>query len=340
MEGVGVLPAPKEYPTCVARLQEQSAGKDTLTGHWELMGLVTTTPFPTYPDGFPDELIDEFSRQCGRDVIGNKPASGTEIIEKLGPRQLETGELIVYTSADSVFQIAAHKDVVSLDELYECCRIAREILRGEHGVARVIARPYIGEPGNFTRTDERKDFPLKPPERLVLDDLSDAGRRACGVGKIGQIFSGRGFQEDHHTADNADGMRTIESLRAQGQCDLIFANLVDFDMRYAHRNDPEGYASALAEFDEWLGWFVDTLEEGEYLLITADHGCDPTTAGTDHSREYVPLMIHSPHQQMQNLGTVSGFGLVGAVTAGLLGVKTPVQKRYADYSDLWNGDWT
>lgn len=301
---------------------------------------MTTAPFPTYPDGFPDELINEFSRQCERGVIGNRPASGTEIIEELGPRQLETGELIVYTSADSVFQIAAHKDVVSLSELYECCRIARELLRGEHGVARVIARPYIGRPGDFTRTDERKDFPLEPPDRLVLDDLSDAGLRACGVGKIAQIFSGRGLQEDHHTADNAGGMAVIDRLRGENKCDLIFANLVDFDMRYGHRNDPAGYASALVEFDEWLGRLVDTLEEDEYVLITADHGCDPTTAGTDHSREYVPLLIHSPHQQRQDLGTVSGFGLVGAVTAGLLGVSTPVQKQYTDLSDVWTGDCT
>lgn len=338
IDGVNCLPARSDHPSAVGRLQERASGKDSLTGHWELMGHITENPFPLYPDGFPDELIEEFSRQCGRGVMANRPASGTEIIEELGQRQLRTGDLIVYTSADSVFQVAAHTGVVPVDELYHCCRIARQLLVGEHAVARVIARPFTGRPGSFERTEDRRDFPLEPPARLVLDDLAEAGMRCCGVGKIGEIFSGRGLAEDHHTADNRDGMQTIETLRRQGDCDLVFANLVDFDMRWGHRNNPEGYARALNEFDSWLGGMLQRLEESEYIVITADHGCDPTTESTDHSREYVPLIVHAPGQEPVNLGTVSGFGLVGAWVAGLLGVETGVQRGYEAFEHFWTGE--
>ncbi len=326
IEGVSCLP--RATPQAgIGRLRTLSAGKDTLVGHWELMGHVMPQPFPTYPDGFPADLIGRLSSAWGREIIGNRPASGTQIIEELGPRQLATGALIVYTSADSVLQIAAHEQVVGVAELYECCRQARRLCSGEHAVARVIARPFTGPPGSFVRTERRRDFPLPPPEPLALDLLAAAGIRICAVGKIGEIYSGRGCAEQIHTADNAAGMRVIEKLWAAGECDLVFANLVDFDTLYGHRNNLAGYADALAEFDSWLGGFITELAEDEVLIITADHGCDPATPSTDHSREYVPLIMYGKRIQPANLGTIAGLRLVGDAVCNLLGVDAGEHSR-------------
>jgi len=319
IDGVSCLPCATPE-AAVGRLGTLSAGKDTLVGHWELMGYVMPRPFPTYPDGFPADLIRRLSSAWSREIIGNRPASGTRIIEALGPRQLKSGELIVYTSADSVLQIAAHEQVVPVEELYECCRIAQQLCAGEHAVARVIARPFTGEPGSFVRTERRRDFPLPPPEPLLLDLLAAAGIRICAVGKIGEIYSGRGFAEQLHSADNAAGMRVIDELGEASGFDLVFANLVDFDMLYGHRNNVAGYAGALAEFDAWLGGVITQMAEDEALVITADHGCDPATPSTDHSREYVPLIIYGERIQPANLGTIEGLSFVGGAVCGLLGV--------------------
>ncbi len=297
-----------------------SAGKDTLIGHWELMGQITPTPFPTYPHGFPAQVIARLSDTCGRGIIGNRPASGTRIIEQLGPRQMQTGELIVYTSADSVLQIAAHESVVAPEELYRYCRIARRICTGEHAVARVIARPFIGTPGAFVRTERRRDFPLKPPRPLLLDILAAHNVGIAAVGKIAQIYSDRGIRSHVHTTDNAAGQQAIAELWEAAADDLIFANLVDFDMLYGHRNDVSGYAAALAEFDAWLGGFIPRIGQDEALIITADHGCDPTTPSTDHSREYVPVLIYGPRITPQNLATIEGLSFVGHAVCALLGV--------------------
>lgn len=319
IDGVGCLP--RRIPeAAVGRMTTVSAGKDTLIGHWELMGQITPTPFPTYPDGFPAQLIEQLSDTCGRGIIGNRPASGTRIIEELGPRQLETGELIVYTSADSVLQIAAHESVVAPEELYRHCRIARRICTGEHAVARVIARPFIGTPGAFVRTERRRDFPLRPPHPLLLDTLAANDVGIAAIGKIAQIYSGRGICSQVHTTDNAAGQQAIAELWEAGADDLIFANLLDFDMLYGHRNDVSGYATALAEFDEWLGGFIPRIGEDETLIITADHGCDPTTPSTDHSREYVPVLIFGPRIEPRNLGTLEGLSFIGHVVCALLGV--------------------
>ncbi|MGC9320500.1 MAG: phosphopentomutase, partial [Armatimonadota bacterium] len=286
----GVPPA-TEPRAAFGRMTERSAGKDTLTGHWELTGQIRDRPFPTYPDGFPEEVIARLQERTGRPIIGNRPASGTVIIEELIDEHLDSGALIVYTSADSVLQIAAHKQVVPLEELYRDCRSAREILTGEHEVARVIARPFVGQPGALRRTDERRDFALPPPEPTALDLLQDVGVEVIGVGKIEDIFSGRGLDVSHRIHDNVDGCETIINLLRERAGGLIFANLNDFDTRFGHRNDPEGYASALEEFDRYLPEMLDALGERTLLVLTADHGTDPTTASTDHSRERVPLLI-------------------------------------------------
>jgi phosphopentomutase len=312
---------PRAPEAAVGRMATVSAGKDTLIGHWELMGQVTPMPFPTYPNGFPDQLIAELADTCGRAVIGNRPASGTQIIDELGPRQLETGELIVYTSADSVLQIAAHESVVAPEELYRYCRIARRICSGEHAVARIIARPFIGAPGAFVRTQRRRDFPLPPPKPLLLDILAANSIGIAAVGKIAQIYSGRGIRSQVHTADNEAGQQVILDLWEAAADDLVFANLVDFDTLYGHRNDVSGYAAALAEFDEWLGGFIPRLGEDEAVIITADHGCDPTTPSTDHSREYVPVLIYGPRIRPRNIGTIEGLSFVGQAVCALLGLK-------------------
>jgi phosphopentomutase len=272
------------------RLLETSPGKDTTTGHWEMMGLILPHAFPTYPHGFPPEVILPFEKAIGRRVLANHPASGTEIIDRLGAQHLATGRPIVYTSADSVFQIAAHEEIVPLELLYEWCRIARKILTGPHAVGRVIARPFVGAPGAFARTRNRRDFSLLPPGLTYLDLLSERGLHVAGVGKIGEIFVMRGIAESHHIESNADGL--AQSLRLLGEMDegLLFTNLVDFDMVWGHRNDAEGFARGLAEVDAAVPAIVAALRSDDLLVFCADHGVDPTTPGTDHTREYSPLM--------------------------------------------------
>ncbi|MGB9812966.1 MAG: phosphopentomutase [Thermovenabulum sp.] len=299
---------------------EKSSGKDTTTGHWEIAGLILEKPFPVYPNGFPEELISEFEKRIGRKILGNYPASGTEIIKELGEEHMKTGYPIVYTSADSVFQVAAHEEVIPLEELYKICEIARELLVGEHAVARVIARPFIGTPGNFTRTYNRKDFSLKPPEDTLLDKVKNKGYEVWGIGKIGDIFAKKGLTEEIHTEGNMDGVdKTIEAMK-RAKRGLIFTNLVDFDMIYGHRNDAEGYAKALEEFDSRIPEIISHMKEADCLIITADHGCDPTTESTDHSREYVPVLVYGQRiKSGVNLGTLSSFADIGQTIAEMLG---------------------
>jgi phosphopentomutase len=317
----GIPPAEKPI-ACYGKMREVSAGKDTTTGHWEIAGIIREKPFPTYPNGFPPEIIEAFEKAIGRKVLGNKPASGTAIIEELGEEHLRTGYPIVYTSADSVFQIAAHEEIVPVEQLYEWCRIAREILRGEHEVARVIARPFIGTPGNFKRTPRRRDFSVPPPYPTLLDALTEAGLKVVTVGKVDDIFAGRGVTFAVHTSDNRDGMQQVETLTAQGDFDFLWCTLVDFDTVYGHRNNPQGFAQALREFGEWLGNFLLKLREGDLLIITADHGNDPTTPSTDHSREYVPLLIWTPSlKEGKPLGVRQTFADVAATIADWLKVE-------------------
>jgi len=304
------------------RMAERSAGKDTTTGHWEMMGVVLDHPFPTYPDGFPAEVIDAFVLAIGRGVLGNKPASGTEIIEELGSEHLETGKPILYTSADSVFQIATHKRVVPLDQLYTWCQQARGLLNREHAVGRVIARPFDGEPGSFFRTKERRDYALPPAGPTVLEALERAGVRTMGVGKIEDIFSRRGLVDSDHTGDNEASLdATVRFLReAQGPT-FVFANLVDFDMVYGHRRDAEGYARCLERLDARLPEIVAELGEDDWLFLTADHGCDPTAPGTDHTREFTPLVAFSPGGTTgHRLPDRATFADLGATIATLFGI--------------------
>ena len=288
IEGVEPLENPHG---CYGKMQEASAGKDTTSGHWEMAGVIVSKPFPVYPNGFPREIISEFERKIGRKVLGNKPASGTVIIQELGEEHMRTGYPIVYTSADSVFQIAAHEDIIPVEELYRMCEVARSILRGEHAVGRVIARPFIGSPGNFRRTEKRRDFSLLPIQPTVLDYLKEAGYDLCGVGKIEDIFAHRGLTRSVHSGSNAEGIDAIKSFLEEHWEGLLFANLIDFDMLYGHRNDPIGYGNALEYFDRRLREIMELMDEDDVLVITADHGCDPTTPGTDHTREYVPLIV-------------------------------------------------
>ena len=310
-----------ELGGAVCRLSERSRGKDTTTGHWEMMGVISDVPFPTYPDGFPDGIIEKFSAATGRGVLCNKPYSGTAVINDYGAEHLRTGALIVYTSADSVFQIAAHEDIVPPEKLYEYCRIARDILVGEHAVGRVIARPFEGEAGAFKRTARRHDFSLEPTGRTLLDAIKDAGLDSIAVGKISDIFAARGISESIPTASNADGMARTEKLLERDFNGLCFVNLVEFDMNYGHRNDVDGYAAAMSEFDRHLGRILPKLREGDVLMITADHGCDPAfTQSTDHSRECVPWLILGKGVRRINLGTRHGFDHIAATVAELLGV--------------------
>jgi phosphopentomutase len=299
------------------RLTEASAGKDTTTGHWEMMGIILERPFPLYPNGFPPEVIEPFEERIGRPVLGNVAASGTEIIAELGREQLRTGRPIVYTSGDSVFQIATHKRVVPLERLYEWCRIARDILRPPNDVGRVIARPFDGEPGSFVRSPERRDFSLEPPAATVLDGLVAAGVPVYGVGKIQDIFAGRGITEGAYSSSNDDGVDlTIEYLRRPGPT-LVFTNLVDFDSKYGHRNDPFGYARAIEALDRRLPDVLGALDGG-VLMVTGDHGCDPTTPPTDHSRERTPLLVAGLDGDPRDIGTRPTFADLGATVAGLL----------------------
>lgn len=319
----GVPPA-RSPRACHGKMRELSAGKDTITGHWELMGIVTPKPFPTYPAGFPVSIIEPLERRIGRHVIGNRPASGTQIIADLGVEHLRTGYPIVYTSADSVFQIAAHEDVVSLYELYHICETARELLTGKHKVARVIARPFVGMAGHFVRTTRRRDFSVVPPSATVLDSIQEAGLGVWGIGKIGEIFAMRGIDEAVHGEGNMDCLdHTLKLMRKAGP-GLIFVNLVDFDMLWGHRNDPEDYAQGLVEVDGRVPQLISHMRPDDVLVITADHGCDPTTPGTDHTREYVPLLAyHKRLQKPVKLGTRGSFADAGKTVAEYLGVKTP-----------------
>ena len=300
----------------------RSPGKDTTTGHWEMAGVVLDTAFPTYPAGFPPEVIRAFESATGRKVLGNYPASGTEIIQQLGEEHLRTGSPIVYTSADSVFQIAAHEEVIPLEELYRMCRAAREILQGRHRVGRVIARPFVGLPGSFRRTKNRHDYAIEPPPGMLLDRLVERGVFTYGVGKIRDIFCGRGLSDFVLMDGNTDGVNKTLAAMEKYPEGLLFTNLVDFDMLYGHRNDVEGYAGALEEFDAQLQTLLDRLRPDDLLLLTADHGCDPTTPSTDHSREYVPVLAYSPSARGGvNLGTRSTLADIGQTVAENFGVE-------------------
>jgi phosphopentomutase len=308
------LPPVENPKAAYGKMAEVSEGKDTMTGHWELMGLKTTTPFYTYPEGFPQDLLAQFELETGRKVIGNKPASGTEILDELGEEQMRTGAWIVYTSADSVFQLAAHEDIIPLSELYAACEVARRLtLEGPHAVGRVIARPYVGQPGSFKRTSNRHDYAIKPPASTALNALKDAGLDSIGVGKIGDIFSMKGISASHPTHSNQDGVdKTIQVLQSDFK-GLLFVNLVEFDSLYGHRRDPIGYAGALEDFDRRLPEIMDLIGPKDLLVITADHGNDPTYQGTDHTREYVPLLVWSPTLQPgQALGIRNTFADIAA----------------------------
>ena len=321
IDGVTCLPKASAPVGAYGRLREASMGKDTTIGHWEIAGIVSAEPLPTYPDGFPAEILEPFMAQTGRGVLANAPWSGTEVIEKYGGEHMRTGDLIVYTSADSVFQIAAHEQVVPVEQLYEYCRIARKLLQGKHGVGRVIARPFVGTPGSFKRTANRHDFSLEPPAETLLDAVKAAGFPSIGVGKIHDIFAGRGLTEYVYNRSNADGMAHTLGYAKKDFRGLCFVNLVDFDMVYGHRRDAAGYANALNEFDAWLPSFLELLGEEDVLMITADHGCDPGYAATtDHTREYVPLLVLGPGIWRENLGTRGSFADIAATAAEFLGV--------------------
>ncbi len=306
---------------CYGKMAEASCGKDTDTGHWEMMGIITNRPFPTYPNGFPSEIISEFERRIGRKTIGNKAASGTVIIQQLGEEHMRTGCPIVYTSADSVFQIACHEQIVPVEQLYEMCQIAREMLNYPHNIQRVIARPFVGKPGEFLRTGSRRDFSTPPPHKTLLDYIARANREVIAIGKIEDIFCGRGISISNHTTNNPDSIDATISAISSNRGALIFTNLVDFDMLYGHRNDVDGYARSLMDFDAAIPRIISSLRELDVLIITADHGCDPTTPGTDHSREYVPLLVFGKQIASGiNLGTRSTFADIGATIADMLNI--------------------
>lgn len=306
-----------------ARIREASKGKDTTVGHWEIAGVESEVPLKVYPDGFPDEVIEKYKQLTGKNVVCNKPYSGTVVINEYGEEHMQTGDLIVYTSADSVFQVAAHEDIVPVEELYRYCQIARDMLVGEHAVGRVIARPFKGsKKGEFVRTTNRHDYSLKPPKKTVLDYISAAGRDVIGVGKIYDIFDGEGLTETHKTGTNDIGMAKSLELADKDFDGLCFINLVDFDSIYGHRNDVDGYANALTEFDLWLNSFLPKMRKDDMLIITADHGCDPATPSTDHSRECIPLLVYGENIKAgNNLGTVTSFAHIGATVADYLGVE-------------------
>ncbi|MBQ7830941.1 MAG: phosphopentomutase [Clostridia bacterium] len=312
--------------TCYARMTEASKGKDTTIGHWEIAGIYSPRPLPTYPDGFPQEIIDAFEKLTGRGTLCNRPYSGTEVIKDFGEEHLRTGKLIVYTSADSVFQIAAHEELVPVETLYKYCEQARELLQGEHGVGRIIARPFNGE-YPFTRTPRRHDYSLTPPSATVPDILKEAGFDVISVGKIFDIFAGKGFTESHPTVNNGDGMDKTMAIVKRDFNGLCFVNLVDFDMVYGHRNDVAGYARAMTEFDKRLGEFLEEMREEDLLIITADHGCDPVTPSTDHSREYTPMIAYGKAlKENVNLGTRDSFADIGATVLEWFGL--PSDKIY------------
>ncbi|WP_149677712.1 phosphopentomutase [Thermoclostridium caenicola] len=325
IDGVDYLDKTREPIGAFGRLLELSKGKDTTTGHWEIAGIVMDKAFPVYPNGFPPEIIQAFEEAIGRKTLGNYPASGTQIIDELGEEHMRTGYPIVYTSADSVFQIAAHEEVIPLELLYEMCEKARRILTGDHAVGRVIARPFVGEPGTFRRTANRKDFSLDPIRKTVLDYAAEKGYQVRAVGKIEDIFNGRGITHAVHTHSNMDGVdRTLEWLKEDFE-GILFTNLVDFDMLYGHRNNVEGYGRALVEFDARLPEIINAMKDDDILFITADHGCDPETESTDHSREYTPVLVYGRKVRAGvNLGTRKGFSNIAATIADYLGLSTDI----------------
>ncbi len=314
------LPASKSPEGAYGRCALASPGKDTTTGHWEMAGIHLDKPFPLFPHGFPPEVMSPFEERIGRATLGNKAASGTEIIRELGEEHMRTGSPIVYTSADSVFQVAAHEDVIPLWELYRICEIAREILRGPYEVGRVIARPFEGEPGDFKRTANRHDYAVPPPRGMLLDRLEEAGVKTHSVGKIFDVFLGRGIEDQLRTVNNRDGMQKTLDDMAHFERGLIWTNLVDFDQQYGHRNDVEGYGRAIEEFDAWIPKFRTELRDGDLAILTADHGCDPTTPSTDHSREYTPLLVFGPRvRQGVDLGLRATLSDIGQTVAASFG---------------------
>ena len=321
LEGIAPAATPR---AAFGRCRLASPGKDTTTGHWEMAGIHLARPFPLYPHGFPDEIMKEFERQIGRRTLGNKAASGTEIIKELGETHIQTGSPIVYTSADSVFQVAAHETVIPLGELYRICETARAMLRGPDEVGRVIARPFLGAPGHFTRTPNRHDYAVPPPPGMLLDRLAERGVAVHGVGKISDVFLGRGLRASDKTTNNADGMaKTLDAMQSEGE-GLIFVNLVDFDQQYGHRNDVEGYGAALEQFDAWVPRLEGALDPADLVIFTADHGCDPTTPSTDHSREYVPLLVSGPKaRQSVDLGVRATLSDIGQTVAANFGASIP-----------------
>jgi phosphopentomutase len=319
IEGVGPQANPKAN---YGKMAELSNGKDTTTGHWEIAGIILEDAFPTFPKGFPPELIAEFEERIGRNTMANEVASGTEIINRLGEEHIKTGFPIVYTSADSVFQIAAHEEIIPIDELYKMCSIAREMLVGPYKVGRVIARPFVGQPGNFTRTPNRHDYAITPPHKILLNHIQEKGLEVMAVGKIKDIYHGEGVTQHLPAKSNMDGIDKTLEYMAKGDKGLIFTNLVEFDSQYGHRNDAQGYANALADFDQRLPEVINQLTDKDLLMITADHGCDPTTASTDHSREYVPLLVYGKGIKAGlNLGVRKSFADVGATIAEVFGIE-------------------
>lgn len=322
IDGIDYVEGVEKPTASFGRLSEISKGKDTTIGHWEIAGIVSERPLPTYPDGFPEDLLEEYSRLTGRGILCNKPYSGTEVIKEFGEEHLKTGDLIVYTSADSVFQVAAHEEVVPIDELYRVCEIARDLLQGEHGVGRVIARPFIGEAGNFARTPRRHDYSLMPPKTTMLDTLKEAGYATRGVGKIYDIFAGKSISDTVRIQNNVDGMEKSIAIMDEDFKGLCFINLVDFDMVYGHRNDIDGYAKAATVFDKQLGEMIGKMKDTDIVMITADHGCDPGFKGTDHSREYVPFLAYGKDiKEGINLGTRSTFADIAATIQDIFEVE-------------------
>ncbi len=321
IEGLEFFEKTTKPLAAVAKLRELSAGKDTTIGHWEIAGIISDSPLPTFKDGFHREFIEKFETATGRKVLCNKPYSGTAVINDYGDEHLRTGALIVYTSADSVFQIAAHEDIVSNEKLYDICRTARKLLTGKYGVGRVIARPFAGTSGHFYRTSNRRDFSLEPPKKTMCDAIKESGLDCIAVGKISDIFAGHGFTESHLSHSNDEGMKITIKLALRDFHGLCFVNLVDFDTVYGHRRDVDGYARALSDFDSWLGDFIKVLNEDDVLIITADHGCDPLfTATTDHTREYTPLLVYGNKVSPKNLGIRQGFCDIAAEVCSMLGV--------------------
>lgn len=320
IDGVDFLPSTEKPIAAYGKLAEKSAGKDTTTGHWEIAGIVSEKAMPTFPDGFPEEILSEFSRITGRGVLCNKPYSGTEVIKDFGEEHMKTGDLIVYTSADSVFQIAAHESVVPVETLYEYCVAARKMLVGDLAVGRVIARPFTGKYPNFTRTSNRRDFSLEPPSETLLDAVKGCGKSVTSVGKISDIFAGRGITEKIATHSNSEGIAVVEKMLETEFEGLCFVNLVDFDMLYGHRQDVDGYATAFAEFDKKIPSFFSKMKKNDVLIITADHGCDPGDGHTDHTREYIPILVYGENIKPVSLGIRNSFSDIAAFISDYLGV--------------------